>query len=1285
MQRFAFELRKLRTEAGGLTYRVLAQRAGYGVTTLSQAASGEQLPTLPVVLAYVAACGGDPAEWEARWKQAVDDAAAVSSEDEEEGGTPPYRGLARFEAGDLRWFFGRDNLTSDLLELVRRRRLAVVFGASGSGKSSLLRAGLIPALQHTQDAALRPAAIRILSPGQYPARRHAPVLGIGPGTDSAQSDVFVIVDQFEEVFTLCHDPAERAAFIDLLITARQPESRLRVLLAVRADFYGRCAEHPGLADVMRDANLLVGPMSPTQLRAAIVKPAAAEGLTVERALTARLVEEVTDAPGGLPLLSHVLLETWRRRRGKTMTLAGYEAAGGLEGAVAQTAENVYRRFTKTQAAAAHRLLLRLVAPGDGTPDTHRPADREELQAKGLPNLTGTQESETDHVLEAFARARLLTLDGDTVELAHEALLTAWPRLRCWIAQDRERLRAHRRMTEAARAWEALGRDAGALYRGSRLAIAQEHFGDAPTGDLTGLEHDFLTASTTALEQEQRSAIRTTRRLRRLRAGLSLMMVLVIVAGAIAWQQSESEKRERVRAEARRIAALADSLRATEPTTAMRLSTASWNLADLPETRSALMGALAQREQDAFTDPSADPAALRYLSGDGRTLVSVGAERVVEWDVRTHRRTAVRRGLNGEVKNAGMMSPDARTLTVLRDDRTRLWDLAEGHAASRPLPASDGAEFGPSGRTLVLYVAEGPDDVIQVRDRSGRRVLLERRLRAAQYRDDRARTTIPISGWNQQRWLRQRRFSLYPHPDAVISADDRLVALCVPGGQLEIWNVREQRRLPTPWAPDATADNCLEEDFQFTPDSRQLALRGAMGVRMWNIESGQQLPTINHTGLREIQFSADGRFLVASTGDEILLWRVDTPGRPVFRHALAGESASELRLDLDERRLRYLAGRSGTVVRSLALDSVLRQRWYSEAAVAAAFSSDGATLATAYRNVDHARIRVGLTDTRNGRRIADPPSAACPKHRHGIRSILPCTALLTFSPDGRILAYSPTDHYFIDGPKAITRAWLWDIPAHRTKTSFRLAHPQDPVGLDEAPGQVNAITFNNDATSLLVSRIADGETVRIWDVQSRIMTKETAGIGGEVLALHPNGHLLATSHGQFLDLRSRKVTRHALSQDETTALAFSPDGRYLAAGDSSGRVTLWNSLASHLLGVLSPPAAAGLENDAEKVSAVAFSHDGRTLATADNSGALRLWDTASSQPIGSALPTSGGALLALAFSLDDTILYAAGEHVPLQAFTITPEKVVAAVCRRAGTLTPADWKTYIRHVPYRQTC
>jgi len=309
------------------------------------------------VLAYVAACGGDPEEWERRWQRAAQEEAAQPPGDD--GAVAPYRGLARYEPGDRDRFFGRERLVGELAELAQEHRFAGVVGTSGSGKSSLLRAGLIPALQEKTSPVARPAAIRILTPGEHPATAHAHALIPVEG----DADTWVVVDQFEEVFALCQDPVQRTTFIDLLLTALRPGSRLRVVIAVRADFYGHCADHRALADALREANLLVGPMNADELREAIVKPAAAAGLVLERALTAKIISDVADQPGALPLMSHALLETWRRRRGRTLTLTltlkGYDAVGGIHGAIAHTAEDLYTRLSPEQAGLASRLLLRL--------------------------------------------------------------------------------------------------------------------------------------------------------------------------------------------------------------------------------------------------------------------------------------------------------------------------------------------------------------------------------------------------------------------------------------------------------------------------------------------------------------------------------------------------------------------------------------------------------------------------------------------------------------------------------------------------------------------------------------------------------------------------------------------------------------------------------------------------------------------------------------------------------------------------------------------------------------
>ncbi|GAA0943268.1 hypothetical protein GCM10009576_082400 [Streptomyces rhizosphaericus] len=372
-QRLAFELRKLRAEAGSPTYRAMAARTGHGASTLSEAAAGERLPTLPVVLAYVEACGGDAEEWEERWRQAAAEEAAEPRSDD--AAEPPYRGLARYEPDDAAWFFGRDQLIDDLLHLTAHHRITAVVGASGSGKSSLLRAGLIPRLRSTDNPDLRPAALRVITPGAHPLPDHGRRLVPKEGEEA---DTWLVVDQMEELYTLCADPAERTRFIDRLLNAQAPDSRLRVLIAVRADFFGHLADRRPLADALRDATLLVPPMNRDELREAIVKPAQAARLIVERTLTARIIDEVDGEPGALPLMSHALLETWHRRKGRALSLTAYEAAGGIHGAVARTAEDLYTDLSPDQAACARRILLRLVTPGEGAQDTRRPAPREEL-------------------------------------------------------------------------------------------------------------------------------------------------------------------------------------------------------------------------------------------------------------------------------------------------------------------------------------------------------------------------------------------------------------------------------------------------------------------------------------------------------------------------------------------------------------------------------------------------------------------------------------------------------------------------------------------------------------------------------------------------------------------------------------------------------------------------------------------------------------------------------------------------------------------------------------------
>jgi class 3 adenylate cyclase/energy-coupling factor transporter ATP-binding protein EcfA2 len=263
----------------------------------------------------------------------------------------PYKGLLRFEPEDSELFFGREQLAEDVAARLAAAGFLAVVGPSGSGKSSLVRAGVVPALQRSADGELRTT---IFAPGVHPLAQ----------LDGAHEASLVVVDQFEEVFTLCRDEQERAAFIDALLD--RATGGVRVVVVLRADFYGHCAAYPRLAGALEERQALVGPMSEEELRRAIERPAEHAGLLLEPGVVEGILRDVVGRPGALPLLSHSLLETWKRRSGRMLTLIGYLQSGGVHGAIARTAETVYDALSPEQQALARNVFLRLTELGEGT-------------------------------------------------------------------------------------------------------------------------------------------------------------------------------------------------------------------------------------------------------------------------------------------------------------------------------------------------------------------------------------------------------------------------------------------------------------------------------------------------------------------------------------------------------------------------------------------------------------------------------------------------------------------------------------------------------------------------------------------------------------------------------------------------------------------------------------------------------------------------------------------------------------------------------------------------------
>ncbi len=626
----------------------------------------------------------------------------------------PYKGLAAFQASDAADFFGRERLVAELVARLAGARLLAVVGPSGSGKSSLVRAGLIPSLA----AGVLPVAGGwrwvIETPRSQPG-----------GRTPRGGRCLVFFDQFEEVFTTGLEPSEQAELVDHVVAeARRPDHV--VVIAIRADHLDRCASFPELAELITGNDVLVGPMREVELRRAIERPAQRHGGTFEPGLVDLMVADVAGRPGALPLLSTALAETWERRRvGGVLTLGAYKAAGGVDGALARLAEDTFAALGPQQQQAIHRLLVRLCEPGDnGAQDVRRPVPLDELEA----------DEDTRLALASFVDRRLLVVDRDTLEVAHEALLREWPRLRGWLDEDVQGRRLHGRISEAARAWKAREEDASELYRGTKLDSALDWAAAHPDG-VNASERAFLDASANEAARELSDAHRRARRLRWSLAGVAALLVVAVIAGLLFVGQRDRAERVARDATARRLASDASGAIDEDPELAMLLALEAVDTTEragadpLPEAVASLHQAtqasrlLYQRDEagrdvdvssdgahiatssladsgavliwDAATgdqlrtlpgpDPPADVSNLRF-SPDGRLLAGLYVNEVdgealaaVVWDTATGAQVARLHGDDDRYYQPAF-SPDAQKLASISvgggdgDDRITMWDV-----------------------------------------------------------------------------------------------------------------------------------------------------------------------------------------------------------------------------------------------------------------------------------------------------------------------------------------------------------------------------------------------------------------------------------------------------------------------------------------------------------------------------------------------------------------------------------------------------------------------------------
>ncbi|KUM99110.1 hypothetical protein AQI95_40710 [Streptomyces yokosukanensis] len=1207
LTRFAADLRKLREAAGRPTYRELAKRAHYSSTTLSEAAGGRTFPSLGVTLAYVEACQGVCHEWEARWHEAAAEIAASARCDEPGENSSqgaPYAGLSAFQPEDADRFFGRERLTGEVLAKVRDRRFVTVFGPSGSGKSSVLRAGLVararasawPVLLFTpgphpvEECAIRLAAMTGEAPGPLvtellddPAALH---LRIRQATidRTPDTDALIVVDQFEEVFTLCQDQGEQDAFIAMLIAATTAaSSRTRVVLGVRADFYGHCFQDPRLVEAMRDAQIPVGPMSSEELRDAVTRPAVLAGCTVAGPLLAAVVADATGQPGALPLVSHAMVETWRRRSGSRLTLDGYLGAGGIQHALAQTAEAAYGALSPVQQDLARSLFLRLTALGDGTEDTRRRMTRDELDPG----------PDTAFVLESLARQRLVTLGEDCIEITHEAIIRCWPRLRGWLTEDRDRLLLHRQLTEATAGWEAQDRDPHSVYRGARLAAALD-LAATDGSRLTSRERSFLDASRDAEAGEMAAVRRRAVRLRQLVTLLTVLVVIAATACVLAVGSRSSAIRQRNVAIARKAAAEAVGLQQRNPSLAAQLSLAAYRLAPTGDVRDQLMSAFATPYTSRLTGHTSDVVSISFAPASP-VLATASWDRTVRlWDVgNTHHPLQLAVLNQPERLMSVAFGHGGRVLATAGERSVRLWDVANRRA---PIELST----LPDQRAAPTWVAFRPGgDIV-----------------ASGHADGAARL------WNVNDPRHPRLLATLPgHTDTVTSvafAPDGRTLATTGDTTARLWDVTDPAK---PRLLDVLRGHTdTVTSAAFSPDGRTVAT-GSWDhtARVWDISGSPRArrPAVllGHPAIVwSVAFSPDGRTLV-SVGGSTLFWDVTEPANPKRVSVLAGGAyqaafSPDGRVFADSDRLLDLGdlvlGTHDDVVTSLAFapgGHVLasaswdgtarlwqvtggRALWplavlhgHTKFVRSVAFSPDGRTLVTASEDTT---VRVwDVTDPRRPRltSVLTPDAGE--------------VAGACFGPGGHLLAVW-----------AQHGAGLWDLTDP--------GKPQPMSRIAEGGPDVTMASFRPDGRTLVTSTGESG-SLRFWDISDPRSPRElpspfrsdplTDGV------FSPDNRILAAVHRTdkavwLIDVtdmgRPAKVTHLPASGSWLYALAFSADGHRLAAGAADGKALLWD--------VRDPTDPAALTGHSNPVPAVAFSPDSHTLATGGNDFTIRLWDT-----------------------------------------------------------------------------
>ncbi len=1149
-----------------------------------------QLATVPVAWQTVLAKGlaADPeeryatmAEWHAAADQALADATAgmvpaitVGFRAAAPGTTCPYKGLAAFQPEDASFFFGRETLVDELVRRLHASRTLVIGGPSGSGKSSLLRAGLVPALAAGALPGSQHWSILMFSPGADALDELAHQLGRlapdrAPSTaDDLRADprrarrlvptdahTLVAIDQFEELFTQDGNAPDRQVFLDALASlAGSQDASVRIAVAMRSDFYSIAAHFPWLAQCISENQVLVGPMQRQELRRAIEGPAQRAGLRLEAGLTEAFLDEAGDEPGALPLVEHALMETWLRRRGTLLTFEAFRAAGGVVGAIAQSAEHAYDRLDNEHRVTARNLFLRLVTPGENTPDTRRRLSWDEIG----------DDPKTRAAIDALANVRLLTIDDRGIEIVHETLIRTWPRLRSWIDESRDDLRTRQRITQASTEWDRQGREPDLLYRGAPLASALD-WRSRTDLVLADLPAAFLDASRAARDAEQAAVATAERRRRRVRriafSTLSLLAIAAVAASVIAFtalrrsQDKEAEAEDRF---ARGLATQAESIATTRPKLALLLaaeSAARLHPTDAEAQRAIVLARSTLSASDIV--PRNEPIPVgdvltAVLTPDGTRIVTGARDGTIRlWDTATGEPVATLSGLSGGVEEAAV-DPTGRWLVAAGKGGLWRWDLAagqrEGALVDKPEGplwsvafSSDGARVAtaseagavqlyntaswePAGKPFTanidfLSVAFTLDGTRVLAGTGDGRVFI---WNIATHRLD----GPPISAHAPN-----DVWEIVPHPDGVRFATGGS------DGAARVWSLTSRTLVASPFA--SSTGGAKVKALVWSADGKALYAGGDDGhVHKWDLVHGkaEDSSKIGHDdAIEDAASSRDGKVLVTLGHQEIRVWDTSSRAADWKRGPDIGTPLSGVAVN-DDGTIFATSTDDGVVhVHSLRDGSIISKfRGHAGRVLGLAFLPDGRLVSGG----DDGTLR--LWNVQSGASIVTREHAADGR----ITSV-------AISPDGKSVASSSSN--------GVVRLW----------SASDLAGP-----LAETPSvgaSVNEVVFMRSGR--LVSANSDG-MIRFW--------KRDGSEARPTLAVDPDG-------------------------DAVFGVAVTSDSKFLAAATATDGVTLWHVDSGKRGSELNGQPADPLD--------VVFTDDGEALVSTNREGVVTLWNTQTGQSIG----------------------------------------------------------------------